>query len=70
MRSKEGKLGMSDKQAIMEAVESLPEEATFDEILEEVAMLAALRRGLDDANAGRVITSEEMKRRIAQWTSK
>ncbi|HEV3237862.1 MAG TPA: hypothetical protein VGZ25_12785 [Gemmataceae bacterium] len=61
---------MSDKQAIMEAVESLPEEATFDEILEEVAMLAALRRGLDDANAGRVITNEEMKRRIAQWTSK
>jgi predicted transcriptional regulator len=61
---------MSDKQAVMEAVESMGEEKTFEEILEELAMLASLRRGLADADAGRVVTHEEMKRRVAQWTSK
>ena len=61
---------MSDKQAVMEAVESMGEEKNFAEILEELAMLAALRRGLADADAGRVVTHEEMKRRVAQWTSK
>ena len=61
---------MSDKQVVMEAIGSLPEEATLHEILEEVALLTALRRGEEDANAGRVLTHQEVKRRVAQWISK
>jgi predicted transcriptional regulator len=61
---------MSDKQPIMEAIRSLPDEATSERILEEVALLTALRRGLRDLNAGRVVPHEEVKRRVKQWLSK
>jgi predicted transcriptional regulator len=61
---------MSDKQAIMEAIRSLPDDATSERILEEVALQTALRRGLRDLNAGRVVPHEEVKRRVKQWLSK
>jgi predicted transcriptional regulator len=61
---------MSDKQAVMEALESMGPQMTFDDIVNELYVLARLRRGLSDAETGRVITNEEMKRRVAQWTSK
>ena len=36
---------MSDKETVIEAVRKLPETATMDDISEEVAILAAIRRG-------------------------
>jgi hypothetical protein len=61
---------MSDKQAIMEAIQSMDEEKTFDQILDELAMLAELRRRLAIADKSPGVTTEEMKQRVAQWTSK
>lgn len=61
---------MSDKEVVMEAVRELPDEATLPEILERITILAAIREGEADADAGRVVPHEEMKRRIARWTTK
>jgi len=61
---------MSDKEVIIEAVRKLPETATIEDISEEVAILAAIRRGEEAANAGRVVSHEEVKKRFASWTSK
>jgi predicted transcriptional regulator len=61
---------MSDKQQILEAVQRMSETATLEEISEAIAILAAIRRGEAAADAGQVITHEEVKRRSASWTSK
>ncbi|MBY0527709.1 MAG: CopG family transcriptional regulator [Gemmataceae bacterium] len=61
---------MSNKELVVEAMRELPEEASFEEILEQIAILAAIRRGEADADAGRVISHEEVKKRIASWTTK
>ena len=61
---------MSDKETIIEAVRKLPETATIDDISEEVAILAAIRRGEKAADAGRVVPHDEVKRRVAAWKSK
>jgi predicted transcriptional regulator len=61
---------MSAKELVIEAVQSLPDESTFEVILEEIAILAAIRRGESDVEAGRVVSHEEVKRRVAKWLSK
>ena len=61
---------MSDKQMVMDVVRELPEESTLEEILEQVRILAALQRSAEDADAGRVIPHEEVKKRAASWSTK
>jgi predicted transcriptional regulator len=61
---------MSDKQLILDAVQRMSESATLDEISEAIAILAAIRRGEEAADAGRVLTHDEVKRRSAVWTTK
>lgn len=61
---------LSEKQVALEALLQMPESATLQDISEEMAILAAIRRGEADADAGRVLTHEEVRRRSAVWTSK
>ncbi len=61
---------MSDKQAVIETVSRLPDNATLAEINEELATLEAVRRGVRAADEGRVKSHEEVKRLIVEWTSK
>lgn len=61
---------MSNKEIVIEAVRKLPEELSLEEIAEEVAVLAAIRKGEEDADAGRTIPHEEVSRRFQEWISK
>jgi predicted transcriptional regulator len=56
---------MSNKDLVIETVRKLPEEVTIEEICEEIAMLAAIRRGEQAADEGRVISHEEVKRKVS-----
>ena len=55
------------KEKIMEVLEGLPEDASFEEILRELAFVRMVERGLADSDAGRVISNKEMGRRIRSW---
>jgi predicted transcriptional regulator len=61
---------MSDKELVAATLERISPTATLDEIREELAILAAIRKGEAAADAGRTISHEEMERRSAQWISK
>jgi predicted transcriptional regulator len=61
---------LSEKQLALEALLSMPESATLRQISEEMAILAAIRHGEAAADAGRVVSHEEVVRRSATWTSK
>jgi predicted transcriptional regulator len=61
---------MSNKDVAIEAIRQLPEQASFEEIAEEVAILAGIRRGEKDADAGRTIPHDEVKKRLQTWISK
>jgi predicted transcriptional regulator len=60
----------ADKQIAFNALQRMPESATLDEISEELAILAALRRGEIAAHAGRTLTHAEVKQRSASWIGK
>jgi predicted transcriptional regulator len=57
----------SAKDAVVEIVSGLPEDSTYDEILQELVFNRMVERGLADADAGRVISDDEMKRTIDSW---
>lgn len=55
------------KEDIRRIVEEQPDDSTSEEILREIAFHAMIERGLADDDAGRVISHEEMGRRIRSW---
>lgn len=51
----------------MAIVSGLPEDSTYDEIVQELVFNRMVERGLADVEAGRVISDDEMKRTIDSW---
>jgi predicted transcriptional regulator len=61
---------MSDKQRVLDVVQRMSESATLEEISEQIAILAAIHRGEEAADAGRFVSHDEVKQRSAAWTTK
>jgi predicted transcriptional regulator len=55
------------KEKMKEIIEAQPDDATYDEILKELAFERMIERGLDDSRKGRVVSNDEIKRRIRTW---
>jgi predicted transcriptional regulator len=60
---------MSDKQLALDAISTLPEGATIQEILDKIKFLAAIQKGLDQIERGETVPHSEVKRQLAQWLS-
>jgi predicted transcriptional regulator len=60
---------MTPKQKMLQALGTLPDDASYEQLQEEVRILVALEEGETDVRAGRVVSQEEVKRRLVQWTS-
>jgi predicted transcriptional regulator len=52
------------KERILKAVEELPDDATLDEAIEKLCFLARVERGLQQANAGKTISHDEVNERL------
>ncbi|MGB7951337.1 MAG: hypothetical protein WCH75_26945 [Candidatus Binatia bacterium] len=48
-------------------IEEQPEDSSREEIGRELAFHVMVQRGLADSDAGRVISNDEMARRIRSW---
>ena len=61
---------MTAKRMVLETVEQLPEDASFDEITRRLEVVAAIQKGLDslDRDEGRSI--DEVEKFVASWTTK
>lgn len=60
---------MTDKQALIDALQRLPENASLDEIAEKSRLMAAVPRGREDVAAGRTKTQEEAQNLLEFWAS-
>ena len=58
---------MTAKEQMKAVIEAQPDDATYDEILRELAFGRMVDRGLADSREGRVLSNEEMGKRIRQW---
>jgi hypothetical protein len=57
----------SAKQEAIHAIEGLPDDVPFDEIVYRLYVLNKVQPGLQDINAGRTVLSEELAREIEAW---
>ncbi len=55
------------KEKITEVILSLPEDASYDDIMRELALERMVDRGMKDIRAGRIISNDEMAGRIRSW---
>ena len=60
---------MTGEQAVIDALHRLPENASLDEIAEELQNMAAIRRGRADVVAGRTKIHQEAELLIESWAS-
>ncbi len=60
---------MTDKQAVLDALQRLPEGASLEEITEELGIMAAIRRGRADIAAGRTKSQDEAEQSFESWAS-
>ena len=54
----------SAREQILEALQDLPADATFDDAIERLVFLAKIDAGLAELDAGKGIAHEEVKRRL------
>ena len=54
----------SAKERIIKIVNGQTDDSSFDEIVRELLFARMIERGLEDSEAGRMISDEEMRRRI------
>jgi predicted transcriptional regulator len=58
---------MSAKEAVIEMIRQLPEEATLSDILYELYVRHEIEEGLRELDAGQSIPHEEAMARLARW---
>lgn len=55
------------KDKMTEVIQSQPDDASYEEIMRELAFERMIVRGLEDSRQGRVVSNEETERRIRTW---
>ena len=60
---------MSDVKAKMtEVIQAQPEDASYEEIIRELAFERMIERGMEDSRGGRLVANDDMERRIRSWS--
>ena len=58
---------MLKKRKILEQIEMLPDEFSIDELVERLILLDKVERGIKDAEEGKIISHDEMLKRVNAW---
>ena len=58
------------KEEVKKILEKLPDDASFEDIQYHIYVREKIERGLDDVAKGRVISQEEVERRMSKWLVK
>ena len=56
------------KQKMTEVIQAQPDDASYEEIMRELAFERMVDRGIEDSRKGRTITNEEMEHRIRTFS--
>jgi predicted transcriptional regulator len=58
---------MTAKEKVIQAVQALPDDASIEDAMERLLLLAKIERGIQQADAGELIPHEKVKERMAKW---
>ena len=57
----------SAKETMAEIIARQPDDSSYDAILRELAYARVIQRGLEDVDAGKTLTNEEIEKSIESW---
>jgi predicted transcriptional regulator len=60
---------MTTKERILQTLQELPEDATYEDAMYRIYVLSSIEDGLEDIAAGRVVTHQEVRQRLKRWLS-
>ena len=60
-------MGMTIREKVIQAVQDLPDDASVEDAMERLLLLAKIERGIQQADSGETITHTEVKERMAKW---
>ncbi len=58
------------KQQVIKVIESLPEEATMEDVMEELYFKLQVDTGLKELDEGKGISHEKVRKQMSPWLSK
>jgi len=58
------------KDRVRKILDSVPDDASFEDIQYHIYVCQKIRKGLKDIDEGRVMTQREVERRMARWLAK
>jgi hypothetical protein len=71
VRQREGEVNMSTpKEEVRKMLDRLPDDSSFEDIQYHIYVREKIERGLKDVAEGRVLSQEEMERRMCALTKK
>lgn len=60
----------SAKEEVKKLLETLPDDASFEDIQYHIYVREKIERGLQDVEEGRVLSQEEVEKRMSRWLAK
>jgi predicted transcriptional regulator len=58
------------KEQVQQILQKLPEDASLEDIQYHIYVRQKIQQGIDDVEAGRVLTHAEVQQRLAKWLTK
>jgi predicted transcriptional regulator len=55
------------KKAVLDLVKQMPDDCTFEDVQYQLYVRQKIERGVEAADAGRVVSHEQVKKRLAKW---
>lgn len=58
------------KDQVQQILQKLPEDASLEDIQYHIYVRQKIQQGMDDVEAGRVLSHSEVQQRLAKWLTK
>lgn len=58
---------MLTKEKIKKTIDSLPDNFTIEEVIEELIVIDKIEQGLNDVEEGNVYSTEEVRKKLDKW---
>lgn len=58
---------MTAKQAALEALQQLPDDASWEEVAERIQFRLAVEEGLEDHRQGRTVPHDQVRKLLDEW---
>lgn len=58
---------MELKEQMLQTIQELPDDVSFDDAMERLYLMYKIERGIEQSDRGEVVSQEEARQRMARW---